>query len=558
MVGRVEQPRAQARQTRPFIARGSIGRELFKPLGSALHGKSEDWIRDRWDPGGNQGFGKWDIDIGLKHQFYLFQGRAGTGKSMAIGEWVRVMCERFPGLRVLVLRLERARLTNSWMVTWEDKVLGPGHPALGGRKREGRSAYYFPVGWNGRQSTVVLMDLSDPEKTFSSEWDIILINEVVEIPSADNVSALWRGVRGGVGPVQAIIMDCNPGNEFHWANQWAIKGTIARFDTTWKDNPLYWSRDNGKWKLDIETTEWTPVESGAGYTEAGRKYISPLGKNLTPEMRRRLYLGEWGSAIGRILHTFTQCNVVQMHVSYDTRRHTWVIGMPPGHPLGEVDIESWVVGYDWGDASPGAMQLWGVDKGNRMYMVHEVYRTRKNADWWADIAYGWHEKYTLDAIYCDDAAIDAIYLFNKRFASKNKKGEAFARAAKKGHVEPGNDRVRFMMMDGPTDKPGVLAPRLYINEFALQEGEDPALENKPTCTRQEIPGYVYRDQGPKDPVFEVPARDSADHGIDAMRYAVINIARLDGWEERADRKPVFVDHYGRPLAGFEEMEELVP
>src|SRR5215469_7517954 len=72
----------------------------------------------------------------------LLHGPAGTGKSMASLMKMAICAEKYGGMRGLFLRKFRATITDTALVTWEDKVLAKGHPALSGPKRTQRHIYY--------------------------------------------------------------------------------------------------------------------------------------------------------------------------------------------------------------------------------------------------------------------------------------------------------------------------------------------------------------------------------------------------------------------------------
>ena len=72
----------------------------------------------------------------------LLEGPAGTGKTRAVLEYVNYLCEQYPGIRVLLFRKTRNSMSESVLVTWEEKVLWDGHPAkVGEAQRNNRQNY---------------------------------------------------------------------------------------------------------------------------------------------------------------------------------------------------------------------------------------------------------------------------------------------------------------------------------------------------------------------------------------------------------------------------------
>src|SRR5262245_63283359 len=64
----------------------------------------------------------------------LLSGPAGTGKSRALFEKLHYCAQNWPGARFLIVRKTRSSLTESGLVTWEDKVLAQTSAALRGAR----------------------------------------------------------------------------------------------------------------------------------------------------------------------------------------------------------------------------------------------------------------------------------------------------------------------------------------------------------------------------------------------------------------------------------------
>lgn len=211
-----------------------------------------------------------------KDREVLLDGPAGTGKSIAWLTKMYICCEGCPGMRGQLLRKYRASLTDSALVTWEEKVLPPGHPALRGPKREQRHIYRFPNG-----STVTVSGLDDADKQKSSEYDFVYIQEATEIEE-DDLTPVVRGMRYGVMPFQQIGMDCNPAEDTHWLKKRFERGQTTRFASVHEDNPELYDHERG---------EWTP---------RGIEYLAELDAIPSRVDRLRLRHGIWAGAEGRV------------------------------------------------------------------------------------------------------------------------------------------------------------------------------------------------------------------------------------------------------------------
>ena len=123
-------------------------------------------------------------------------------------------------------------------------------------------------------------------------------------------------------------------------------------------------------------------------------------------------------------------------------------------------------------------------------------------------------------------------------------------------VQPGLDMVRWgfsppsmpeLNKDRPRD-----GPQLFIVRDSLRHGrdEDLASELKPTCLTQELPSYVFvKNEDGKAVTDNTPDPTCADHGIDAMRYAMMYAWKKD----RVARKhaPMFNEGTYGHLLGHE-------
>lgn len=161
-------------------------------------------------------------------------GVAGSGKSRIILEKIHYLCETFPKIRILLTRNTRVSMNYSTLYTWEEFVLPKDHPARKGANKKYRDCYYYPNG-----SEVHCFGLDDVEKVLSSEWDIVYVNEAIDIPEEMAIS-IYSRLRGTNGPYNQLIFDCNPGSQRHWLYQMYLKNN--------KKLPLkmmwFWHEDN--------------------------------------------------------------------------------------------------------------------------------------------------------------------------------------------------------------------------------------------------------------------------------------------------------------------------
>ena len=417
-------------------------------------------------------------------QEVLLEGPAGTGKSRALLEYINYLCERFAGIRVLMLRQTRESLTESVLVTFEEEVLWLGHNAIHGTaKRNNRQNYHYNNG-----SHIVVGGLDKPEATFSTQYDVIAVFEAREI-SGDTWEWLARANRNFKMPWQMRIADTNPAGEFHWLNTHFPSGyrelperhrndARVRLLSRHKDNPVYWDHDDEEW------------------TNVGNLYVEGTLRNLTGSRRANLYEGKWASEEGAIYEEWDPA--VHMVDLEDLPEIKWCFGS-----------------YDKGLRHPGCLQIWGVND-DRMYRLREVYQTEQNMDWWAEQVLDAHAEYDLQALVCDPSEPEYIKVFNDRMGdARGRDGSRIARKAKNA-IRTGIDMVRWGL--SVSDH----GPRIFVVRGSLQGRDTTRVEaKKPCCMEEEIGAYVWTKSKDGRPVKERPDPTCADHSMDTLRYGAM-------------------------------------
>ena len=417
----------------------------------------------------------------------LVVGPAGSGKTLMALLKIYWACRKWPGTRCLILRQTRASLTESVLVTWERDILGPAHPILlkNPNLRETRKAYRFP-----NDSVVVVGGLDRPDKTLSSEYELVYINEVTELKTKDAWETLQRALRAKSMPFKQIMGDCNPGDPNHWVKKRCDQDKLCKeFVTTHKDNPYFFDR---------ETEEFTP---------AGRDYIDGILARMTGARRNRFFFGKWAVAEG-------------LFYGFDPDIH--VIGAP-NCPFG-IDFKvpaSWrrCWSIDWGESSPSVLQIWAYDPEGRMFLTRELYQSHLRADFmgtWAKKMLESGEEKIPEAVVCDHDdkkknAFEKTSGLSLRLADKADRDKGLAEMQTRYDVIDGVPRILFypncreIVEYSPSEK-----------RMVGRVAADPWLNNEslPNSTLEEETGYIYDPKLNKDQPI-----DYNDHGQDAKRYA---------------------------------------
>lgn len=364
---------------------------------------------------------------------YLTNGFVVTHNSRACLEKLHACCLRWPGCRWLMVRKTRESLTESALVTFEEKVLPEGSPICVGAQRRMRQAYHYPNG-----SEVVLGGLDKPSKVMSTEYDGIYIQEAIELFENDWESLTTR-LRNGVMPFQQMIADTNPDSPQHWLKLRATRGATAMLESRHEDNPLLWDRAAGDW------------------TEGGRTYIARLDA-LTGARKARLRHGKWVQAEGVV------------YEGWDRRVHLI--------PRFEIPA-SWrrVRSIDFGYTNPFICMWAAVDPDGRIYVYREIYHTRRTVKVHSGQIKALSGPESYEVTVSDHDAEDRATLEENGIVT---------RAAFKA-VTPGIQAVEERLKVAGDGK-----ARLFVLEDSLAERDPLLVEAKrPCCTAEEFDSYCF-------------------------------------------------------------------
>lgn len=419
----------------------------------------------------------------------MISGPAGTGKSRGILEYLYVLANLHPKLRILIARLTRKSLTETTLVTFEDEVV-PGRPAwMTNQKRRVRQSYELPNG-----TEIVCGGLDDTAKIMSSQYDVIYIPEAREVEEAAWEDLMSR-LRNGKLPWQQIIGDTNPDGPSHWILQRAASGSMTLIETRHDDNPRYWSARDDDW------------------TDEGREYVTGVLEQLTGVRYKRLRMGLWVGAENLI---------------YD-------LWDPAVHVIDSFEIpDEWVRirAIDFGFTNPFSC-LWGaLDEDRRLYIYRELYGVQRLVRDWAhtihDLSVGERYQATVTDHDVEGRGDLDAHLGHDEVHCRvvGVSGAASWTSPAIKDVQPGIERVSQRMK-----RAGDGDPRIFVFRDALVERDPLLVDAKEPCgLLEELPRYVWRKvrtQTHGEVMTEEPLK-LRDHSLDGLRYMVMH---LDGGDE---------------------------
>lgn len=398
----------------------------------------------------------------------IVSGPAETGKTWGCLQYADALLWKYPGAQGVMARKTFASLIGSALRTYL-RILGPDTPvrAYGGERPQW---FDYP---NGSRLWVVGLD--NPGKVLSSEKDFIYVNQAEELNLADWETLTTRCTgRGAVMPYTRIFADCNPGPPSHWIKARESDGRLRLLESRHEDNP-------------------TLFDDCGEITEQGERTLARLD-GLTGVRRARLRFGRWVQAEGAVYEEWDAA----VHL-IDRMPHGW---------------EQWrkIRSADFGFTNPFVFQWHAIDGDGRLYLYREIYRARRTVTEHSRGIRRLSEGEHYEATVADHDAEDRATLAENGIETQ----PAFKA------ISPGIQAVQKRLQ-----KAGDGKARLFVLRSALVERDEDLFDaGKPISTAQEFELYIWPKGADGRSMKEVPVDDN-NHGMDALRYAVAYVDRLE-------------------------------
>jgi phage terminase large subunit len=447
----------------------------------------------KWDYEFRGNMGKAFAEAVLQYEEILLCGAAGTGKTLRILQFINEVMWAYAGARALIIRAVRADLAQSTLVTFERDVMGLDNPIVNNVQRQYRLSYKYPNG-----SEIVVGGMDRPGAVLSAEYDIIYPAEAVQFSLAEWEMMIMRLGRG-IYPHALLLGDTNPDRPDHWLKQRVDAGMVKMLNTYHRDNPSWW--DGEKW------------------TEKGNRYVNGKLARLTGVRKERYVHNRWAVAEGAIYDEWNE----DIHVIAPDKVPNFVRRFRS---------------IDFGFRNPMVIQWWGEDGDGRLYRYREIYQTnllvsdaaveifrleaglskeevealaeqypdrdKPHGKFWQELRTKAAAKERIEFSVADHDAEDRATLAKYGIITK-----AAHKAVRNG-IQAVQERLRIQK-DGKARIFFVRGARVLMDVELKEAG-------KPTCTEEEMGGYVWSDASKK----EEPVK-ADDHGADASRYAVMAV-----------------------------------
>lgn len=288
--------------------------------------------------------------------------------------------------------------------------------------------------------------------------DLVWMEEAIQF-TEDDYNEIKARMRGKAADWRQIILTTNPGAPSHWIYQNLIAKGLAKVYYSNATDNLYNPED----------------------------YRAQLD-GLTGILGERLRDGKWKQAEGAI------------YTDYDVAIHL---------------IDPFEIPQDWrrirvidfGFVNPFVCQWWALHPDGAMFLYREIYMTQRTVREHAIQINALSGDEFYECTVADHDAEDRATLAES--------GIDTVPAIKE--VSPGIQAVQQRLKPQGANQ----QPRIFLMRGALVE-LDSMIRNRPTCTAEEVEGYVWEKSAEGKPLKDQPHKED-DHGMDALRYAVKQI-----------------------------------
>lgn len=273
-----------------------------------------------------------------RHKYVAFGGARGGGKSWAVRTKAKLLCLRYPGIKVMIIRRSYPELTENHIKFMRREI-----PTEIAKYNDGRKEMQFVNG-----STILFRYCAserDLDNYQGTEVDVLFIDEATQF--TEEVFKIFAACVRGVNEFpKRIYLTCNPGGVGH--------GWVKR---------LFIDR---RYNEDEDPAEYAFIQSlvtdNIALMKSQPEYIKQL-EALPPKLREAWLHGNWNIFEGQFFEEFTDD---PRHYEDGLNTHVIEPFEPPA---------SWTRyrSFDFGYAKPFSCGWWAVDPDGVLYRILELY-----------------------------------------------------------------------------------------------------------------------------------------------------------------------------------------
>ena len=283
-----------------------------------------------------------------------FGGARGGGKSWAVRTKAKLLCLRFSGIKILIVRRTFPELINNHINPLREEL----HGIANYNKNE--KIFHFPNG-----STIKFgycANDGDLDQYQGAEYDVVFLDEATQLQEMwiKKITACVRGVNAFP---KRIYYTCNPGGASH--------GYFKRLfiDKKYED---------GEHPEDYTFIQ-SLVTDNKALMAAQPDYIKQL-EALPPKLREAWLYGRWDIFEGQFFEDFREtpdpqkCADAGITVEEAREQHRFTHVIPPFN-INSGECRGWNImrSYDFGYNKPFSLGYWAVDYDGVLYRILEMY-----------------------------------------------------------------------------------------------------------------------------------------------------------------------------------------
>ena len=292
-------------------------------------------------------------------------------------------------------------------------------------------------------SQIIFRSCEDSSKFKSLNLDGFGLDEPVDID--EDIFLMLQGRLRGTNTTHHVgILTGNPGGYDSWVYKYFFE----------RKNPDY---------VSIQTNTYDN-------TFLPGDYVKSMEDSFDSDYARRYIQGVWGSFEGLIYKDFNKDKHVGDYVGLSLKNH--------------------IAGYDDGYRNPACLLIGGFDSDNRLFVIHEFYKSDFTTDEISKAIKPIYEKYDVRKIFCDPSGLNAIETF------KRNSMRALDADNKRTGVNSGISKLKSLFnMD-----------YIFIDSSCVH-------------LIKQLQGYRYEKDRSSSNYTEEPVKKD-DHAVDALRYLV--------------------------------------
>lgn len=290
-----------------------------------------------------------------EHKYIGYGGARGGGKSWVVRIKAILLCLKYPGIKLIIIRRTYPELINNHIRPLREIFVSSGMMPKFVKYNDKEKRYTF-----NNRSTITFMYCSrdsDLDRLQGTEWDCIFLDEATQLSEYQikSITACCRGVNDFP---KRVYYTCNPGGQSH-----------AYFKRLFVDREFESGEDPNDY-IFIQAL----VTDNKALMLKQPDYINQL-EALPPKLKDMWLYGKWDIFEGMFFEDFvinplrSKCEELNMTADELRRARRFCHVIEPFDPKGMRIYRS----YDFGYNKPFSCAWWAVDADGVIYRILEYY-----------------------------------------------------------------------------------------------------------------------------------------------------------------------------------------